>query len=405
MGLRDKLIIFLKQRPNFVNSIYKISRLFLGSLIKLTVQKKTILFCSFGGRNFNDSPKAIYDEICQRKDFNDWNLVWAFVNPDKYEIPRGKKIKIDTLSFFRNLISSKIWVSNTGIDRGIDLLSDRILRVETWHGAPLKKICGEENQNSSTIDPRKYKGPIDKNTIRCAQSEFDRDIFARVFHADVNSFLLSDLPRNDELLTYGEERLHSIRKSFGIDDGKKIILYTPTYREYLINKNSEIYIAPPLNLYKWEKEFGEQYVLLIRAHYAVSKALDIKENNFVKNVSSYSSINDLYAISDIMITDYSSTYFDFSILERPMICFAYDKEEYEEKRGLYLNLEKDLPCKVCRNEDEVIFEIKNMNSALYIEAAKEFHKKYAPYAGSASKKVVDLILHRLNKNFSISEKS
>ena len=395
--MREKLIIYLKTHPFIIRIIWSLARGVLAMLVNVSKQQKTILFCSFGGRNFNDSPKAVYDEICSREEFEDWRFVWAFVEPDKFTIPRGDKVKVDTFSFFKTLITSKVWVSNSGMDRGVDLITDKIIRVETWHGTPLKRICGEENQNTFGTKPIEYKGPIDTSAIRCSQSDFDREIFARIFHASKESILLSDLPRNDELLTYTPERLYEIREYLGIAVKKKVILYTPTYREYLINENSQNYIVPPIDLDKWEKELGERYVLLIRAHYAVSAALGIKENSFVKNVSSYSSLNDLYAISDIMISDYSSTYFDYAILDRPMLCFAYDKEEYEEKRGLYLNMEEDLPCKVCKSEDEVISEILNMDLLAAIEATKAFHKKYAPYAGHASEMVVERILFKLGR--------
>ena len=395
--MREKLIIYLKTHPFIIRIIWSLARGVLAMLVNVSKQQKTILFCSFGGRNFNDSPKAIYDEICSRDEFEDWRLVWAFVEPDKFTIPRGDKVKVDTFSFFKTLITSKVWVSNSGMDRGVDLITDKIIRVETWHGTPLKRICGEENQNTFGTKPIEYKGPIDTSAIRCSQSDFDREIFARIFHASKESILLSDRPRNDELRTYTPERLYEIREYLGIAVKKKVILYTPTYREYLINENSQNYIVPPIDLDKWEKELGDNYVLLIRAHYAVSAALGIKENSFIKNVSSYSSLNDLYAISDIMISDYSSTYFDYAILDRPMLCFAYDKEEYEEKRGLYLNMEEDLPCKVCKSEDEVISEILNMDLLAAIEATKAFHKKYAPYAGHASEMVVERILFKLGR--------
>ena len=389
--MREKLIIFLKTHPSIIRVIWGIARGVLTLFVNVLKKQNTILFCSFGGRNFNDSPKAVYDEICSRDDFKDWRLVWAFVEPEKFSLPRGEKVKVDTLSFFKLLVTSKVWVSNSGMDRGIDLITDRIIRVETWHGTPLKKIGGEENQNTFGERPEEYRGPIDTFAIRCSQSQFDKEIFARVFHASKESILLSDLPRKDELFTYNAEKIGKIRKNLGIANEKKVILYTPTYREYLINENSQNFIAPPIDLKQWEQELGTTYVFLVRAHYAVSAALGIKENDFVKDVSSYNSLNDLYAISDMMISDYSSTYFDYAILDRPMLCFAYDKEEYEEKRGVYLDMEKELPCKVCKHEDEVISEILTMDVTAAIEASKKFHNKYAPYAGQASKMVVDAI--------------
>lgn len=393
--MREKIIIYLKTHPSIIRAIWSVTRVFLTFVVRVTKKQNTILFCSFGGRNFNDSPKAVYDEICSRDDFKDWRLVWAFVEPEKFTISRGEKVKVDTFSFFKLLVTSKVWVSNSGMDRGVDIITDKVIRVETWHGTPLKRICGEENQTSIVGNINNRKGPVDSFAIRCSQSEFDREIFSRVFHASKESILLSDLPRNDELLKYNIEKLDEIRKSLGISEKKKVILYTPTYREYLINESCQNFIAPPMDLKKWERELGNEYVLLIRAHYALSAALNIKENAFVKDVSSYRSLNDLYAISDMMISDYSSTYFDYAILDRPMLCFAYDMEEYKKKRGLYLDLNNDLPCKVCKHENEVISEIMNMDVIAAIEAAKEFHKKYAPYAGHASKIVVEKILLKL----------
>ena len=399
--MRERLIVFLKTHPWILRTIWSLTRGILWFFVKITKQKKSVLFCSFGGRNFNDSPKAVFDEICRRKEFQDWRFIWAFVDPDKFNIPRGAKVKVDTFAFFKALVTSKIWVSNSGMDRGIDLITDKIVRVETWHGTPLKKIGGEENQNTIGIKPKDYKGPIDYSAIRCAQSEFDREIFARVFHASKDSILLSDLPRNDELFNYNEQDCIAIRKSLGVDKSKKVILNTPTYREYLVNDNSQNFIAPPINLERWKVELGEDYVLLVRAHYAVSAALGIINNDFVKDVSAYRSLNDLFVISDMMISDYSSTFFDYSILDRPMLCFAYDKDIYEEKRGLYLDMEKELPCRVCRTEDELLSEIKKQNYVMAAKKANAFHIKYAPFAGNASKTVVDTIINKLkneNKN-------
>ena len=359
------------------------------------VQQRTIIFCSFGGRKYDDSPKAIYDEICRRKEFEDWRLIWAFIKPELYDIPRGEKIKVDTFTFFKTLLQSKVWVSNSGMDRGIGLKRKCTIRVETWHGTPLKKIGGEEHQNSLGKSPNSYKGKRDADTIRCAQSEFDREIFARINHAEKSAILLSDLPRNDSLLSYSNEEIMTIKNSIGVSDSKRVLLYLPTYREYLVDSKGNNYITPPIHLAKWEDQLGNKYVLLIRAHYAVTSALNIKESDFVKDVSTYPFINDLYAISDILLSDYSSAFFDYAILDRPMLCYAYDIEEYEQKRGLYLKLEDVLPCSIDYNEESLLNHIINLDFAESVARTKTFHGKYAPYAGHASKMVVDKILSKL----------
>lgn len=154
-----------------------------------------------------------------------------------------------------------------------------------------------------------------------------------------------------------------------------------------------------MDLKKWEAKLSGEYVLLIRAHYAISSAMDIGENDFVKDVSEYPSINDLYAISDMMISDYSSTYFDYAILDRPIFCFAYDLEEYEEKRGLYLDLANTLPCNINRNENELICEILSVDYNKASEKTRNFHMKFAPYAGNASCRIVDELIARFSLEF------
>ena len=152
-----------------------------------------------------------------------------------------------------------------------------------------------------------------------------------------------------------------------------------------------------MDVEKWQKALGDKYCLLVRAHYMVESAMGLTENEFLKVVSSYPYLNDLYAVADILISDYSSAFVDYSILSRPMLCFAYDKEEYETKRGLYIDLEKELPCSVRKTEDEVIDDILHLDYALASEKTDAFRRKYAPYAGGASKAVLDKILQRIKE--------
>lgn len=393
--MRKKFINYLKRSPLILDIFWKVARCVFSCASKfIKADNKTIVFASFGGRNFDDSPKALYEELMRRDSFSDWKFIWAFVDPDKFDVPRGEKIKIDTFEFFKTLLLSKIWISNSGMDRGIEIKTKGIIKVETWHGTPLKKIGGEENQTALGNNHSK-KIKIDEDTIRCAQSEYDRDIFMRIFNAGEKAFLLCDLPRNDRLVNWNHDDVIKIREELSIPNSKKVILYTPTYREYLFDENDNNYIAPPINLDKWQRVLGDRFVLLIRAHYAVTAALNIKENEFVRDVSTYHSLNDLYIISDCMISDYSSTFFDYSILQRPMFCFAYDLEEYELKRGLYLDLQKVLPCEVDKDESSLLEHINNMNEKECIMKSKKFHELFTPYAGNASRIIVNEIERRI----------
>ena len=393
--MRLKIIMFLRTHPKVLSMVYSLLRILLNLCSLFVKKKKSILFTSYGGRQLSDSPYEIYKSILNHDEFKSYDIYWAFVEPDKYSVPVGKKIKIDTFEFYKVLLSSKVWISNTGIDRDIGVSKRGRISVETWHGTPLKKICGEEN-SGSVSNNYFQKRKLDKETIRCAQSKYDLDIFARVFNADPKCFLLSDLPRNDVLFRgVSKERIIEIKRKIGISTEKKVLLYMPTFREYTVDDNGNLYIKPPIHLSKWEKRFGKEYVLLIRAHYAVTKAMDFNENDFVKNVSEYPDVNDLYLISDILISDYSSAYFDYSILKRPMLCFAYDLEEYSNKRGMYLELEKTLPCSIDKTEEELLEHLASLNYEKYCELTSQFHETYTPYAGFATQKVIDEIIHRI----------
>ena len=394
--MRAGIIQFLKLHPFILNVFWTIARWLLSAVNHVVPTKdRTMVFVSFGGRVFDDSPKAIYDEVCSRHEFDDWELIWTFVDPDSFDIPRGRKVRIDTPQFFWALLTAKVWVSNSGIDRGIGIHTKKsIIKVETWHAYPTKKVCGEEN-TMPFGGGRRTSRRIDRDTIRCAQGEYDLEIFMRIFNAPSEAFLLCDLPRNDILLRYTLEDIARFRQKLHVPDGKKVILYMPTWREFQMDEHNETYLAPPMDLEKWKAELGREYVLLVRAHYAVMKDMDLRDDDFLRNMTHYPVLSELYAVADILISDYSSAFIDYSIGGGAMFCFAYDYEEYVEKRGLYMDWEEFLPCPIDRDEDTLIKHILEMDAEQCTMRTDQFRKKVAPHAGHASQCVVNEIQKRL----------
>ena len=154
---------------------------------------------------------------------------------------------------------------------------------------------------------------------------------------------------------------------------KRIILYAPTWRDS--TDNGQTYaIKPPINVDYWQQELQDEYVVLLRTHAYTNKLLGITFNDFIRDFTSYPVINDLFKVSDILISDYSSCIPDFSILERPIVCFAYDYEDYKKARGLYLDFEKAMPSGVKRTEQEVIAQIKSMDYQEECRKSKEMIK-------------------------------
>lgn len=353
----------------------------------LPINRNRILFSSFGGLKFDDSPKEIYQTILGDDRYKDKELIWAFSSPEDFSIPRGKKVRIDTIKYFYYALSSKVWITNSSIERGLSFKRRRIFYLNSWHGTPIKKMgCDLSSDNESFTSKAKNHW-----NIQLSQSPYESDIFSRVFGVKPENFRIFGLPRNDSLSKDTGLKNTTLRKKMGLPLDKKIILYAPTFREYQRDSDYSSTINIPIDFKRWQYELGEEYVLLIRAHYDIIKSLDIPQSDFVKDYSSYQSLNDLLIISDILISDYSSIFFDYSILGRPMLCYAYDYDEYESKRGLYFDIRKELHMDSQMTEDYILNELKNLDFEFRKKIADEFRKKYVTEYGSSAINTVNLI--------------
>ena len=159
------------------------------------------------------------------------------------------------------------------------------------------------------------------------------------FNAREENLLWCGRPREDELLFLTKADAGKIKQTLGIPVGKKVILYMPTWREYGIK---------PLNKKVWETTLGNDYVILLRSHHFSKDKLTGDNDTAWIDVSTYPDVNHLYLIADYLISDYSSAFFDYGLLGKPMICFAYDYEQYEQSNGLLMNLKSEFPSGIKR---------------------------------------------------------
>lgn len=366
-------------------------------LLGLFVSKKKnrIVFSSFGGRKYDDSPRCIYEEMLQDPRFKNYEFIWALGNPDDFDIPGAKKVKCDSLAYYKILMSAVVWVTNSTMERGLSFKPKNIFNFNTWHGTALKLMgCDICKENTSFGSKEKEC----HNDVFLAQSKYDVDIFSRVFSTPIENFRVIGLPRNDELINFNTEgNRKRIREKLGIKENKKVILYAPTFREYDKDTGHNCKLVVPIDLKKWEKELGDNYVLLIRAHYEVVKIMNLDENDFIKNVSSYPNLNELMIVSDMLISDYSSIFFDYSVQDKPMLCFTYDYEKYASKRGMYFDIREKLDSNNI-DEDNLIKAIETIDTTKAIEITRKFRKEFVEQSGNASKMSVDIIWNYLNKN-------
>ena len=163
-------------------------------------------------------------------------------------------------------------------------------------------------------------------------NRFSTDVFERAFVYDRDKILEYGYPRNDILYADNKEEIAAeVKKELGIPEGKRVILYAPTCDNQFYDRGKYKFTLA-LDLGRLQKEFGEDSVVLLRTHYYIADILDLTEyEGFVYNGSQYEDVSRLYLASDICITDYSSVFFDFANLKRPILFYAYDFDEYAVK--------------------------------------------------------------------------
>lgn len=181
-----------------------------------------------------------------------------------------------------------------------------------------------------------------------------------------------------------------LRQVMPESEGKKVILYAPTFRGRVANGKAPDKMDIPM----LKKALGEEYVLLIKQHPLVRNAPEVPEDcrGFAVDVTSDMTIDDLLCVSDICISDYSSLVFEYSLFERPMIFFAYDKAEYDDWRGFYYDYNEMTPGPICVTNEEIIDYIRNLDSRFDKQQVVDFKYKFMRSCdGHATERILKLM--------------
>lgn len=383
-GFRAKLDYALKHNI-FLNKLFRTS---VSSVMRvwglfLPINKKMILF-SGHGRKYNDSPRAIYEYMIKNPKYKDYIYIWALEDPENTDIPGPAiKIKADTIAYFKTSLKARYWITCVNIERGLRFKKNGCRYLNTWHGTALNTI-GNEAQGRKDYD-------FSYIDLFCYESEFQKYHCIKGFNTREEAMIPTGYPRNDTLYNVSENEIIQLKQKLGLPSNKKVILYAPTWRDS--NDNGTTYaIKPPIDVKYWEKSLKDEYVLLLRTHAYTNSLLGIEFNDFIRDFSSYPSVNDLFKVSDILISDYSSCISDYCILERPIICFAYDYDEYREARGLNIDFEKEMPNGIKRTQEEIIGFIKSMDFKEECIKTRKFKEKYTYIGGHATELCVKALL-------------
>ncbi|WP_436868457.1 bifunctional glycosyltransferase/CDP-glycerol:glycerophosphate glycerophosphotransferase [Mammaliicoccus sciuri] len=366
-----------------------------------SVDSNTIVFESFGGKNYSDSPKYIYEYM--QKNYPKLNYIWVFNKPDKNVIiGNAEKVKKGSKEYYDAYSKAKFWVSNARLPLYLNKKENQIY-IQTWHGTPLKRLANDMKvvrmPGTTTANYKKnFYAETSRWDYLVSPNRYSTNIFKTAFWMDEERTWEIGYPRNDVLVNRSDDQeyINQIKKDLNLPEGKKVIMYAPTWRDDEFVKKGQYLFDLKINLENLQKELGENHVILLRMHYLIANALDLNGyEDFAIDVSNYSDISELYLISDALITDYSSVMFDFGILKRPQYFFAYDIEKYDKGlRGFYMDYMNDLPGEIITDEFKLAEELKNIDEhkEKYKDKIEKFYEKFCSLEkGQSSKFIGDFI--------------
>ncbi|TDL61492.1 CDP-glycerol glycerophosphotransferase family protein [Rhodococcus qingshengii] len=270
--------------------------------------------------------------------------------------------------------------------------------IQIWHAAGALKTFGFADKSTLTRSKRankRFKRVYSKFHKIVVGSEKMAEIYFDAFDAAPENILRTGIPRTDFFFNKKKmaERRAKVLKKYPSFEGKKIIMYAPTFRNGLMNDDQM-----PLDVEKMYMEFKDEHLLLIKTHPSVNNSNRYEEKypEFAYNLSSYKRVNDLLVVADYLITDYSSIPFEYAILQKPMIFFDYDYEQYKRERGLIPDYKKIVPGPIAYNTEQIakIIQENNFN----MDQIREFSLDWNTYSdGHSSKRLAGYVVQRINQ--------
>lgn len=380
--------------------------------IFIPVDDQCVIFDSFMGRGYSCNPKAIYEYIRDNEEFSGYKKVWCYRKGNYFTVDDCVMVKYRSLKYYYYLSKAKYWIFNSKLSPDINKKKDQIY-VQTWHGTPLKKLAkdidiGEDKTfyrsamsraemvKSYEDDERRYDYLISPN-------KFSTEKFQSAFGVAKEKVLEIGYPRNDVLKNADDEMIREIKEKFNIPLDKKVLLYAPTWRDNVFNAKGYVY-KPKADFKKWKEMLSDEWVLIYKPHYLIVNDIEKEElGDFIYSSSNADDINDLYLVSDVLITDYSSVFFDFGVLRKPILFYMYDLQDYKDNlRGFYLDIHKDLPGPIIEDEENLLNSIINIHTIVkdYSKRYEEFYENFCNLEdGNASQRLVDAVFN--NEKFNV----
>jgi CDP-glycerol glycerophosphotransferase len=353
------------------------------------IKNKKLVITNCFGKGFGDNSKYIAEEILKKK--LECDLVWIVDDShcgEKFP-SQIRTVRYGSLIAKYEETTAKIWIDNFRKDSSVRKRKGQFY-IQTWHGGvALKKIEKDVEKKLNIKYLEDAKNDSLMADLFISNSQFCTDLYRKSFWY-YGAILECGYPRNDVLINSPNVKKEKVIRYFELDDDTKIILYAPTFRD---DYNMEAYnLDYEMILKIIENTYEGKWIFLIRMHPNISERADtISYNSKLINATHYNDMQEIMAASDILITDYSSTMFEFMLMKKPVFLFATDLEKFKVDRDLYFDI-YSLPFPVAENNQKLVDNITSFNEPLYLKNVSSFKKEIGLIEdGTAAKKIVEII--------------
>ncbi|MEU3525285.1 CDP-glycerol glycerophosphotransferase family protein [Streptomyces sp. NPDC038707] len=361
----------------------------------LPVRKGTVVFESHLGKQYGDSPRAVYEEL-RRRDLP-FHAIWSYAGERPTGFPEDAElVRRWSWPYLRALAQAEFWIDNQGFPLKLGKRPETTY-IQTWHGSALKRMGFDEPKYRvmPEHEQRAYQEAIDRFDYFVVRGRHDERTLAPAYRISEDRLLRTGYPRNDALVRAKDAGApdpvaRELAERLGIRPDRPVVLYAPTFRE----RNGKVRTFEfPFDVDEFADRFGDRLTLLVRTHYLNHVTLPPSVAGRVVDVGGEPDITPVLLLADALVTDYSSVMFDYALLRRPMVFFTYDWEEYAgSSRGTYFDLAEEAPGPVVHTAEDLFDVLEDLDRLARDQEArlKEFVARYGEYdRGDAAARIVD----------------
>jgi CDP-glycerol glycerophosphotransferase len=367
-------------------------RTYYTACTRLPVRRGTVLFESFEGRQYSDSPRAIYEAL--RRMHPEIDVVWSYAprrGPSGFPAD-ATLVRRGSYEYYRALATSEYWVDNYGLPRPCPPRPETTY-VQTWHGTPFKTLFFDTPRvrRLPLKDQDSWQEFVDRWDYVVVPNDYYESTFLRSANARAVQ-IRTGLPRNDVLVTRNDAAtVERLKRELALPTDRRIVLYAPTYRALGSSPEFTYPDVPEL-----AKALGEDHFLLLRQHY-YRRAMQVPPTLawFARDVSSVDEMSQLLLVSDVLVTDYSSVAFDYALLRRPMVFYAPDSDRYSHvDPRTYVDLADVAPGPVVETTEQIVDAVRRSQASpdADADAYEAFVRRFcAAENGRAAETVVERV--------------